>query len=263
VRDTDNQRVAIKALHRRYASDREQIATLKHEFAVGRQMRHKYVCRVFEYNEHRKTPYIVMEFMTPCSMKHAIRDKHEQIAWQIPEVIQRGAEGLSYFHLRGWVHRDIKPDNFLLGDEGEVKLIDFSIAQKQKRGISKLLFGRGKVQGTRSYMAPEQIRGEVLDPRSDMYSFGCTIYELITGRLPYTGTSSQELLNKHLKASIPSLIAVDDNVTPQFNTLVMQTLAKRRDQRPESMDKFLKELAGMRVFHNRPRKPDSRSDEDE
>jgi serine/threonine-protein kinase len=211
---------------------------------------------VYEFNIHRNTPYIVMEFLTPSSMKQVIRDKREQFAWQIPDIIQHAAEGLSYFHHRGWLHRDIKPDNFLLGDEGEVKLIDFSIAQRQKRGLSKLLFGRSKVQGTLSYMSPEQIRGKALDPRADIYSFGCTVFELVTGRLPYTGTSSPELLNKHLKASVPLIIAADDNVTPQFSELIANTMAKLPAQRPESMDHFIKELAKIRVFHNRPRKPD-------
>ncbi len=261
VRDSDRKKVAIKALQKRHAANTQEIATLKHEFSVGHHMKHPQVCHVYEYNVHRNTPYIVMEFVTPNSMKHGIRDRHEQIAWQIPEIIQRAAEGLSYFHLRGWLHRDIKPDNFLLGDEGEVKLIDFSIAQKQKRGLSKLLFGRSKVQGTRSYMAPEQIRGEALDPRADIYSFGCMAFELVTKRLPFTGTSGQDLLNKHLKASVPSLISVDDNITPQFNALIASTMAKRPAQRPESMEKFLKELAKIRVFHNRPRKPVPKLDE--
>jgi serine/threonine-protein kinase len=249
--------VAIKALQKRFSADREQIATLQHEYEVGRRMKHPCVCQALDYGVHRKTPYIVMEFMSPRSMKQAIREQYDQTAWQIPEVVQRAAEGLSYFHLRGWLHRDIKPDNFLIGDDGRVKLIDFSIARKQKRGLSKLLFGKSKVQGTRSYMAPEQIRGEALDPRADIYSFGCTVFELIVRRLPYTGTSSRDLLNKHLKAAVPSLIALDDNVTPQFNALIASTMAKRRDQRPESMEQFLKELATIRVFHNRPRKPDS------
>ncbi len=261
IRDSDRLKVAIKALQKRHANNSEEIATLKHEYHVGHRMKHPRVCHVYEYNVHRKTPYIVMEFVTPYSMKQCIREKREKFAWQIPEIVQRAAEGLSYFHLRGWLHRDIKPDNFLLGDEGEVKLIDFSIAQKQKKGLTKLLFGKSKVQGTLSYMSPEQIRGNVLDPRADMYSFGCTVFELVTGRLPYTGTSGPDLLNKHLKASIPSLIAADDNVTPQFNELISRTMAKRAADRPESMEHFLKELANIRVFHNRPRKPDPEPDD--
>jgi serine/threonine protein kinase len=261
VRDSDGLKVAIKALKKSHATNKEEIATLKHEYHVGHRMKHPHVCHVYEYHVYRKTPHIVMEYAATSSMKDVIQNRRAQFAWQFPEIIQRAAEGLSYFHLRGWVHRDIKPDNFLLGDEGEVKLIDFSIAQKQKKGLTKLLFGKSKVQGTKSYIAPEQIRGQALDARADIYSFGCTVFELVTGRYPYTATSPNELLTKHLKASIPSLISADDNVTPQFNELISRMMAKRPADRPESMEHFLKELANMRVFHNRPRKPDPEPDD--
>jgi serine/threonine protein kinase len=260
IRDSDDARVAIKALHKRYASDRGQIATLQHEFEVGKQLEHPNVCRAFEYNVYRGTPFLVMEFMSPRSMKQMIRDQYDQLEWLIPVILGHAAEGLGYFHQRGWLHRDVKPDNFLIGNEGEVKLIDYSIAKKQKRGLSKLLFGKSKVQGTRSYMAPEQIRGESLDARADIYSFGCTVFELIARRLPYTGVSAEDLLNKHLKATIPSMIAVNDNVTPQFNALIAKTMAKHRNERPKSMAEFVEELAAIRIFHNRPRKPDADSD---
>jgi len=260
IRDTDDARVAIKQLHKRYAADKGQIATLQHEYEVGQKLDHPSVCRAFEYNVYRGTPFIVMEFMSPRSMKQMIRDQHENLAWLIPDVMRHAAEGLGYFHQRGWLHRDVKPDNFLIGNEGEVKLIDYSIAQKQKRGLSKLLFGRSKVQGTRSYMSPEQIRGESLDPRADIYSFGCTMFELIARRLPYTGVSAEDLFNKHLKATIPSMIAINDNVTPQFNALIAKTMAKQRQERPKSMEEFVEELGNIRIFHNRPRKPDTDSE---
>ena len=111
---------------------------------------------------------------------------------------------MQYLHEQGWIHRDIKPDNFLVNEEGDVKLIDFALAARERKGLGKL-FGRTKVQGTRSYMAPEQIRGKGLDARTDIYSFGCMLYELVSGRLPFTGVSPEELLRKHLYAPIPVL----------------------------------------------------------
>ena len=108
IRDVDDARVAIKALHKRYASDRGQIATLQHEFEVGQRLDHPNVCRAFEYNVHRGTPFIVMEFMSPRSMKQLIRDQHEQMAWLIPDAIGRAAEGLGYFHRSGWISVDFR-----------------------------------------------------------------------------------------------------------------------------------------------------------
>jgi len=255
VRDSDTVHVAIKALLGKYAKDREQIASLKHEYNVGRHLNHPQVMRVFEYNVDRNTPYMVMEFFSPCNMKRAIREKLDEIAWQVPVIVERAAEGLGFFHTQGWLHRDVKPDNYLIGDDGNVKLIDYSLAQRHRRGLARWLAGKSKVQGTRTYMSPEQIRGEALDARSDIYSFGCTLFELLSGRPPYTGTSSNQLLNKHLKAAVPSVAASNDNVTSEFSGLVAKTMAKRRQHRPESMEQFLKELGEIRLFHVRPRRP--------
>ena len=113
-----------------------------------------------------------------------------------------------------------------------MKLIDLALATRVRRGLARLLALKSKVQGTRSYMSPEQIRGQVLDQRADVYSFGCTIHELIAGKPPFTGASSTELLNKHLKSTPPSLDALDRNVTMEFARLVRKTLAKDPAGRP-------------------------------
>jgi serine/threonine protein kinase len=158
-------------------------------------------------------------------------------------------------HTKGWIHRDIKPDNFLVGRDGETKLIDFTIAEKKKSGLGKLFY-RTKVQGTRSYMSPEQIRGQALDERADVYSFGCTLFEATTGKAPYTGSTPNDLLNKHLQASIPSPVAINQNITPEFASLVKRMIAKRPEDRPASMWDFLKEYRVTKVFKKPPRIPD-------
>lgn len=132
--------------------------------------------------------------------------------------------------------------------DGEVKLIDFALAVKKKGGLARLFAGKTKVQGTRSYMSPEQIRGLPLDPRADIYSFGCMIHELLGGKPPYTGTSTNDLLNKHLRSPIPPLQAANRNVRDEFAQLVRRTLAKKPEDRPESMAEFLREMRTMEVF---------------
>ena len=131
-------------------------------------------------------------------------------------------------------------------------MIDFAIAQKIKRGIGRLLNVKGKVAGTRSYMSPEQIRNETLDFRSDVYSFGCVAFELVSGKPPYTGTSADELLQRHLKAPVPSLMAVSDHVNESLSDLVMQAMAKRREERPASMTDFLEAFKKIRLPFGRP-----------
>ena len=143
----------------------------------------------------------------------------------------------------------------MVGAKANVKLIDFAITEKQKRGLGRFLGGRSKVQGTRSYMAPEQIRGTAIDVRTDIYSFGCMLHELIGGKPPFTAGSPDELLGKHLSLSAPSLLAANNKITTDLAELVATMLAKKRDDRPDSMTEFLRRLRAMRFFRTRPKPP--------
>jgi serine/threonine protein kinase len=252
--DRDRRRLAVKLLLSDYRKDREHLGYLKQEALVGKTLDHPRVIKVFEYATDHGIPYLVMEYYPAPNMKEIILQVREQVAFMMPRIIEGAAEGLAYFNQQGWIHRDIKPDNFLIIQNGDVKLIDFALAQRKKGMLGKL-FGRGKVQGTRSYMSPEQIRGEPLDERADIYSFGCTIFHLIAGRAPYTGSNSNELLNKHLRAAVPILEALDRNITPEFGALIRSTMAKDRKGRPESMAQFLSEFRGISMFKKMPEPP--------
>jgi serine/threonine protein kinase len=189
-------------------------------------------------------------------MKQALRRGPESLAFMLDQIVEQAAEGLYYMHTKNWIHLDIKPDNFLVSRDGQVKLIDFTIAQKKKTGLGKLFHSAKVAQGTRSYMAPEQIRRKVCDERTDIYAFGCVLYELTTGKPPYTGDTPNDLLSKHLSASIPSPIVHNDNVTREFADLVKSMMAKKPDSRPPSMWEFLKMFRGIQIFKKRPRKPE-------
>ena len=142
----------------------------------------------------------------------------------------------------------------MIDDNGNVKVIDFSLAQRTKKGFARLLGGKSKVQGTRSYMAPEQIRGEALDERTDVYSFGCTVYELIHGRPPYTAESANDLLHKHLRASVPTL-KESHGITEEFAELIARSMAKSPKERPASMNDLLKEFQRLDVYREPPATP--------
>lgn len=136
----------------------------------------------------------------------------------------------------------------LVNAAGELKIIDFALAQRPPTGLAKLFRRRAKPQGTRSYMSPEQIRGLVLDARADIYSFGATAFELVTGRTPFKAGSSQELLAKHITEKPVSPQVYNPEVTKEFSELVLHMLAKKRDDRPKDFHQVLMKLRTIKVF---------------
>lgn len=253
IDDRDQTKRAVKILLPEFRV-REHLAYMRNEFMVGRMLDHERVIHIYEHGVSQKVPYLVMEFFPYPNMKDIIQrvvDQQrvlEQVAFMIPTIIERAAEGLAYLHDRGWVHRDVKPDNFLVNLEGEVKLIDFALAVKQKKGLGKLLARKGKVQGTRSYMSPEQIRGQALGVEADVYSFACTVFHLLTARPPFTGVTSSDLLNKHLAAPIPTVEAFNRNVSPAFSQLLQSMMVKQSKKRLPNMHEFLRHLKVTPVF---------------
>lgn len=251
----DGRRVAIKYLHPEMRSNREEIGYLKHELEVGANLWHPNVVEIYEYNVDRSIAFLVMEYHPGQNMKMLIRQGVDTFAYLVPQVILQAASGMQYLHQQGWVHRDIKPDNFLINEAGETMLIDFALATRIRTGMAKLLWGRTKVQGTRSYMSPEQIRGKALDARADIYSFGCMLYELVTGRPPFTGSTPEDLLRKHLNAPVPALSGINKNITPDFSDLVGMMMAKPPAYRPATLKDFLAHYRRIRVFRSTPRPP--------
>jgi len=257
INDATGQFVGLKVLLEQYRKNREQLGLLRWEYKVGHRFDHPRVIRIFEYGTHRGLPYLAMEWFSAPNMKTRIRQGIDKIAPLLPKIILQATEAVAYFNQQGWIHRDIKPDNFLVNDQGEVKLIDFGLAQRRRGLLLRLFAPRSRqIQGTRSYMSPEQIRGEPVDERSDLYSLACTLFELAAGRPPFTGVTSNELLNKHLKAAPPLLDAVAKNATPEFAQLLKRAMAKRPKDRPRSVEEFLDELRIIKLFRQLPRPPE-------
>ena len=257
INDSTGERAALKILEGDLAKNRVELGYLKHEYEVGKPLDHPHVIRIYTLGRDKGAHYLAMELFASPNLKQRIVQGVEALAPLAPTWIRGAAEGLAYFHSHGWIHRDIKPDNFLVNDQGDVKLIDFALASKPKGLLGRLLSGRVKIQGTRSYMSPEQIRGQSLDQRADIYSFGCMVHELLSGKPPYTGVSTQDLLTKHLRSPIPPVQANNRNVTDDFAALVKAMLAKNPDDRPPSMDDVLGEIRTRQVFKIPPpaRKP--------
>ena len=247
----ENRRIAIKVLQKQCRNDKMEVNSLRHEYTVGHVLDHENVNQVLNFNITRGIPYVVMEFFNGLNLKQAIRQRPAHVADNFESIIRQAALGLQHMHEHDWVHCDVKPDNFLLNDHGEVRLIDFAIATKIKKGLARLLSGKSHVRGTRSYMSPEQIRGKALDARSDVYSFGCVVYELACSKLPYTGVSADDLLSRHLRSPIPSLSAATDKFSPEFSSLVANMMAKKVDQRPKSIAKVIETIDDIRIYRRK------------
>ncbi len=256
VHEVSRERFAIKMLLSEYRQDREHVAYLKHEFEVGRKLAHPNIVKFHDLGTHHKSPFVVMDLFPFPNLKQYVNQGAERLAYFVPGIVRQAAEGLAYLNDQGWVHRDVKPDNFLMDYEGVVKLIDFALAYRARHGLARLFGGGQKsVQGTMSYLSPEQIRREPLDERSDVYSFACMAFHLIHGKPPFTAPAPNELLQKHLRSTPPRLDALNKNVTPEFGELLARMMAKRPRDRPESLTAFLREYRGVRVFKIPPKVP--------
>ena len=249
VRSGEKKRIALKVLTSRYRTDKQEITQLKHEALIGKQLRHENVIEIYDYYDETGIPLVSMELFHANNVKISIRERRDELLPMMTPLIRQCVLGLKEMHDNGWVHCDVKPDNFLADNDGVVKLIDFSIGRKLKSGgLSGLFGGRPKaIQGTRSYMAPEQIRQKNPDARTDIYGLGCMIFELMSGKLPFTGNSPDQLLKKHLTAAIPSLESCSD-ASSDFAALVKKMLAKKPDDRFQTMDSFLHSFKQCQMF---------------
>ena len=239
--------VAIKVIVPDMATDAGQRKLLEHELKVAKSLAHPTVIKIDRLSEEGGLPHLVMEYFPAANLKKQIAAGVEPLVPKLQRIVTETALALDHMHSRGWVHRDVKPDNVLAAADGQVKLIDLAIAAKASGFLGKLLGSKTLAQGSPSYMSPEQIRGEALDARSDIYSFGCVIFELISGRPPYTGADTNDLLNKHVSATVPAVDAVNKNATTACAKFLRQMLAKKPAERPASMKEVLQQLRAIRL----------------
>jgi eukaryotic-like serine/threonine-protein kinase len=249
VEGNSGRHFAMKLLLPEKARESQYRHFLFHEADVGRELAHPNIIRIVKVDHSADNPYFVMEYFPAGNLKVRIMRKEQDFLREKgQDILKQAATGLAYMNAKGWVHRDVKPDNILVASSGDVRLIDFALAQRIPTGLSKFFWRKNKPQGTRSYMSPEQIRGLPLDGRADVYSFGATCYEMVASRPPFRGSSSQDLLTKHIIEKPLSPRNYNSEVTEEFADLILRMLAKKKEERPRDFHEVLMQMRSLRLF---------------
>ncbi len=235
-----NEEIALKLLRPEIAGDAKVVARFKNELKLARKIAHKNICRMYDINEYEGGHYITMEYMPGEDLKSLIRRAGAVSAEKALSIARQAADGLKEAHRLGVVHRDLKPQNILLDREGGVHILDF--------GIARLLGGAefteaGMVVGTPDYMSPEQVDGQPADERSDIYSLGIIIYEMVTGRPPFSGETAVSVALKQKTAIPVEPSALSQQVSPPFSRLILKCLEKNPASRYQSAEDLLVALA--------------------
>ncbi len=235
--------VAVKILHEQYVSDEEAVERFQREARSAAQLAHPNIVTVIDRGEDDGRPYIVFEYVEGENLKQLVA---REGALPVGMVIDLGiqiAQALEAAHERGVVHRDVKPQNVLLAEEGRVKVTDFGIAHS--RGTVGLTL-TGTIMGTSDYIAPEQAKGEPAGEGSDIYSLGVVLYELLTGRVPYEAESPVAVAMRHVHDPVPSVRSTRPEVPPRLDACVRRALAKEPRDRFASMSDLIAELEACR-----------------
>jgi eukaryotic-like serine/threonine-protein kinase len=229
-------RVAIKTVHLPHVPDQETdeaLVRFRREAQAAGRLNHPNIVGIFDYGETNELAYIVMEFVDGPPLKSAL-DRQERFSLPATvRVMEDLLAGLQFSHDRGVIHRDIKPANVMLTGSGQAKIADFGIARIE----SSLMTQAGTVLGTPAYMSPEQFMGQVVDLRTDIYSAGVLLYQLLTGDRPFDGSMSA-IMHKALNTDPPAPSLLSVATPPSFDAVIRRAMAKRPEDRYQSATAF-------------------------
>jgi beta-lactam-binding protein with PASTA domain/predicted Ser/Thr protein kinase len=251
--DTElDRRVAVKILHDRFAQDKEFVQRFQREAQSAAGLQHPNVVGIFDRGAFRDTYFIAMEYVDGPSLKDLVKGGmgiQEAISF-----IRQVLNAARFAHRKGIVHRDLKPQNVLIDDEGRARVADFGIA---RAGENSDITATGSVMGTAQYISPEQAQGKETTPRSDIYSIGVMLYEALTGRVPFEGESAVAVALKQVSEAPRRPSAINPNIPPALDAVVMRALAKDPDARFKDADAFLKALDAAERAPDTPRAEDT------
>ena len=252
--------VAIKFLIPQFFEDEYTIERFRDEAMIMARLNHPHIAQVITFRGQAKTPYLVLEYVDGDSLRRLLNKKGPLSVHGALKVLEAVLQALQKAHESKVIHRDLKSENVLITSGGVAKLVDF--------GLAKLTEGRGDqtasgvILGTPEYMSPEQIRGEDLDPRTDLYAAGVMLFEMLTGEVPFKNTAVSRTLLDHLETPVPRMVELDPAMPPEMDELVARAMSKDRLQRFRNAEAMTLAVTGARRSLERQKKLGVRADPD-
>ncbi len=237
-----NAKIALKLIKPEIASDKKTIERFRNELKIARDITHKNVCRMYDLNREKGSYYITMEYVPGEDLRSFIHRSGQLAIGTAVKIAKQVCDGLSEAHKLGVVHRDLKSNNIMIDREGNVRIMDFGIARSL---TGKRITGDGVMIGTPEYMSPEQVEGKEIDQRSDIYSLGVILYEMVTGRVPFEGDTPFTIGVKH-KSEIPKdPLELNPQIPIDLGRIILKCLEKDKDKRFHSAGELRSELEGI------------------
>lgn len=233
------EKVALKLIKPEISTDKNTIERFQNELKFARKIRHKNVCQMYDLNREEGTYYITMEYVEGENLKNMIRMSGQLGIGTAASIAKQVCEGLAEAHKIRVIHRDLKPSNIMIDREGIVRIMDFGIARSLKdKGIT----GAGVMIGTPEYMSPEQVEGKETDQRSDIYSLGVVLYEMVTGRAPFEGDTALAIAVKQKTEKPKDPREFNTQLSEDFSNLILKCLEKDKENRYQDADELRSEL---------------------
>jgi serine/threonine protein phosphatase PrpC len=236
-----NQVVAVKVPLMQFESDVATFTRFQREEEIGRQLDHPYILKIIPTTRQKSRPYLVMEFLDGRTLDKVMEETKPLPEKQAAQIASRVCEALEHMHAKGIVHRDLKPQNIMVCKDGSIRILDFGIAKAAR--MRRLTFaGFSPTMGTPDYMAPEQVNGRRGDQRTDIYSLGAILYEMVTGKVPFEGESPYVVMNIRTTGDPVAPRKINDNLTPVMEEIVLHALARDPAERYQSAAQMKAEL---------------------